>query len=340
MGTARTWRMFAVLGVAVAGAGPARAVDFSDGKTITIVVGFTPGGGYDQLARFAARHLPRFLAGRPTIVVQNLPGAGSLVATTQLYNNAPRNGTTLGVIGGGTVIEPMLGNVQARYDPREFGWIGGRSGDHFMCTLWRDAPVSTIDEAKRREVVVGSTGTGSRTMTFPNALNDLVGTKFRIVQGYPGGNEISMAMEKREVDGFCGWAISAIRQRAPHGLAENKLQFLTHFALEKHPDCPDVPLAMDLPPTELGKRAIEFLTADAVLAWPMMTPPGVPPERIEELRRGFDAMMADPQARAEAAKENMEIAPVSGAAMAAFVNRLYATPPAVIDVVRKINEMR
>ena len=318
----------------------ARAADFYEGKTITIVVGFTPGGGYDQLARFTARNLPRFLAGRPNVVVQNMPGAGSLVATTHLANNAPRNGTVLGIIGGGTVAEPMLGNQQARYDPRQFGWIGGRSGDHFMCALWRDAPVNTIEEATRREVVFGSTGTGSRTMSYPVALNELVGTKFRVVTGYPGGNEISMAMEKREVDGFCGWAISAIRQRAPRWLAENKLKFLAQFALEKHRDFPDVPLAMDLPATENGKRAIEFLTADAVLAWPMMTPPGVPAERVDELRRAFDAMMADPTALAEAARENMEIDPVRGETMTRLVERLYATPPAVIGIVKKINEMR
>lgn len=330
----------AIASLGLFSAAAARAADFYEGKTITIIVGFTPGGGYDQLARFSARHLPRFIAGKPAVVVQNLPGAGSLVATAQLYNSAPRNGTTLGVIGGGTVLEPMLGNPQARYDPRRFSWIGGRSPDHFMCALWGEAPVNTIEEAKRREVVFGATGTGSRTMTFPNALNELVGTKFRVVSGYPGGNEISMAMEKREVDGFCGWAISAIRQRAPHWLADGKLKFLAQFALEKHKDFADVPLAGDLPASQTGKRAIEFLTADAVLAWPLMTPPGVPEERVEELRRAFEAMMIDPQALAEAAKENMEIELVKGETMTRLVNRLYETPPEVIDVVKKINAMK
>jgi tripartite-type tricarboxylate transporter receptor subunit TctC len=330
-------RAFAVL---LALSGGASAADFYEGKSITIVVGFSPGGGYDQLARFAARHMPRFIAGKPNIIVQNLPGAGSLVATTQLFNSAPRNGTVLGVIGGGTVLEPMLGNPQARYDPRQFSWIGGRSPDHFMCALWHEAKVDTIEDARHREVVFGSTGTGSRTMTFPYALNALTGTKFRIVSGYPGGNEISMAMEKREVDGFCGWAISAIRQRAPQWLAEKKLKFLAQFALEKHRDFPDVPLAMDLPESEAGKRAIEFLTADSVLAWPMMTPPGVPQERVDELRGAFEAMMRDPQALADAAKENMEIELVKGETMTKLVHRLYETPAAVIDIVRKINDMR
>ncbi len=336
----RGWIARGLAAVLAFAAGSTRAADFYEGKTITIVVGFTPGGGYDQLARFAARNLPRVLAGKPNIVVQNMPGAGSLVATTYLANNAVRNGTVLGVIGGGTVAEPMLGNPQARYDPRRFGWIGGRSGDHFMCTLWHESPVNTIEEAKTREAVFGSTGTGSRTMSFPVALNELVGTKFRVVTGYPGGNEISMAMEKREVDGFCGWGISAIRQRVPHWLAEGKLKFLAQFAPGKHRDFPDVPLAMDLPATENGKRAMEFLAADAVLAWPMMTPPGVPAERVGELRRAFEAMMADPAALAEAARENMEIDPVSGETMERLVERLYTTPPAVIDIVKKINEAR
>ena len=184
---------------------PAQAEEFYAGKTLTIVVGFTPGGTYDQMARFYSRNLARFIPGKPTIIVQNMPGAGSMVATAHLFNNAARDGTVLGVVGGGTMWEAILGNPQARYDPGKFHWIGGMSRDDITCLVWHTSPIRTISDAKTREVVVGATGPGSRTMTFPMALNDLAGTKFKIVSGYPGGNEITMALEKGEVEGYCGW---------------------------------------------------------------------------------------------------------------------------------------
>ncbi|MDB5650083.1 MAG: tripartite tricarboxylate transporter family receptor, partial [Hyphomicrobiales bacterium] len=206
------------------------AADFYEGKTITIVVGFTTGGTYDQMARFYARHLPRFLPGKPTVIVQSMPGAGSMVATSHLYNTANRDGTTLGIIGGGTVWEAILGNPQARYDPRQFNWIGGKSRDNITCLVWHTSPIKTIQDALSREVVVGGTGPGSRTLSFPRALNNLVGTKFKIVSGYPGGNEITLALEKGEVEGYCGWALGSLKQRASAWYDEKKVRFLVQFA--------------------------------------------------------------------------------------------------------------
>ena len=318
----------------------ALAADFYEGKTVTIIVGFTPGGTYDQIARFYARNLPRFIPGKPTIVVQNMPGAGSLVATVTLANTSPRDGTVLGIIGGGAALEPILGNPQARYDARQFGWIGGRSSDHFMCAVSSKSSVKTIAEAKVKEVVVGSTGTGSRTMSFPVALNELIGTKFKIVSGYPGGNEISMAVEKGEVEGYCGWAISSIRQRSADWLKTGRLTFLTQFALSKNPDFPAVPLAKVLPPSEVGQRAVEFLSSDSTNAWPLIAPPGLPAERVQILRSAFDAMLRDPAVIAEGVKEGMDIDPVSGSDLQALIQRLYTTPPEVLALVRKFNEAR
>ena len=228
---------------------PARAAEFYEGKVATIIVGFTPGGTYDQMARLYARHMPRFLPGKPTIVVQNMPGAGSLVATTHLANTAVRDGTVLGVVGGGTVWESILGNPQARYDPKTFNWIGGKSRDNITCLVWLTSPIRTIADAMASEVIVGATGPGSRTMTFPKALNDLVGTKFKIVAGYPGGNEITMALEKGEVGGYCGWALGSLKQRAPQWYDEKKVRFLVQFASARDKDLQDVPLAVDLAKT-------------------------------------------------------------------------------------------
>jgi tripartite-type tricarboxylate transporter receptor subunit TctC len=323
----------------IAATSPAHAVDFYQNKQITITVGFTAGGLYDVSARLWARFLTKHLAGHPTVVVRNLPGSGSLVAALHTYTTAPKDGTTLAVIGGGTVIEPLLGNPQATYDARRFNWIGGKSRDNSLCVVWHTVPVKTIGDVMTRETVVGSTGPGSRTLSYPKALNELVGTKFKVVTGYPGGNEISLAMERGEVEGYCGWAIGAIMARVPQWLTGGLIRPLAQFTLAK-PDFPNVPLASDLPKTQAGRQAIDFLTSDSVLAWPLVAPPDLPTERVNELRAAYNAMMKDPELIAEATKMSLEIDPVSGVDMQDLVRRLYETPAEVIELVKRVNAAR
>ncbi len=320
--------------------GDASAAEFYRGKQVTIVVGFTPGGTYDATARLFSRHLGKYLPGKPTVIVRNMPGAGSLVATRSLYESAPKDGTTLGVVGGGIVLEPLLGNPQANYDPRQLNWIGGRTRDNFLCLVWHTVPVLRLEDVTKRETVVGATGPGSRTLTYPKILNELLGTKFKIVSGYPGGNEITLALERGEVEGYCGWALGSIKTRAPDWIRDGKIRPLAQFSLSKTADLPNVPLAADLAGSERGRRAIEFFAADSVLAWPLVAPPGIPPERLGELRAAFHAMMQDPQLLAEATSPGLDIDPVSGAEIAELVQRLYGTPPDVLDLVRKINSSR
>ena len=321
-------------------AGGASAADFYQGKQVTIVVGFSAAGTYDATARLFARHLGKHLAGKPTVIVRNMPGAGSLVATNSLYSSLPKDGTTLGVVGGGIVLEPLLNNPQATYDARRFNWIGGRTPDNFLCLVWHTVPVNALRDVMRRETVVGATGPGSRTLTYPKALNELTGTKFKIVSGYPGGNEITLALERGEVEGYCGWALGSIKTRAPDWIRDGKIRPLAQFTLAKSGVLPNVPLATDLASTDNGRRAIEFFAADSVLAWPLVAPPDVPAERVAELRAAFNAMMQDPQLLAEAATLGLDIDPVSGADIAALVDRLYATPLDVLELVRKINASR
>jgi tripartite-type tricarboxylate transporter receptor subunit TctC len=315
------------------GAAQAQPAPFYQGKQITIVVGFTTGGTYDATARLFARHLGKHLPGNPSVVVRNMPGSGSLVATLHLYNAAPKDGTTLGVVGGGIVLEPLLGNPQATYDARRFNWIGGRTKDNIVCATWNKVPVRTMADVTKRETVVGATGPGSRTLTHPRAFNELLGTKFKIVSGYPGGNEITLAVERGEVEGYCGWTVGSIVNRASNWLHDGTLTLLAQFTR----DLPNIPVARDLVPTETGKRAIDFLSADVVLAWPLVAPPGLPDERINELRTGFLAMMNDPEVRAEAAKLKLEMAPVPGREMQELTEQLYGSPPDVIELVKKIN---
>jgi tripartite-type tricarboxylate transporter receptor subunit TctC len=320
--------------------GTAGAADFYQGKQVTIVVGFSSAGTYDATARLFARHLGKYLPGKPSVIVRNMPGAGSLIATNSLYTSLPKDGTTLGVVGGGVVLEPLLNNPQANYDPRRFNWIGGRTRDNFLCLVWHTVPVYTLQDVTRRETIVGATGPGSRTLTYPKALNELLGTKFKIVSGYPGGNEITLALERGEVEGYCGWALGSIKTRAPDWIRDGKIRPLTQFTLSKTADLPNVPLASDLASTDKGRRAIEFFAADSVLAWPLVAPPDLPAERVAELRAAFNAMMQDPQLLAEAAGQGLDVDPVSGTEIAELVDRLYATPPDVLDLVRKISASR
>jgi tripartite-type tricarboxylate transporter receptor subunit TctC len=325
--------------------GTASAADFYQGKQVTIVVGFTAGGTYDATARLFAHFLGKHLPGKPTVIVRNMPGAGSLVATMSLYGSLPKDGTTLGVVGGGVVLEPLLGNPQANYDPRRFNWIGGRTRDNFLCLVWHTVPVNTLQDVTRRETVVGATGPGSRTLTYPKLLNELLGTKFKIVSGYPGGNEITLALERGEVEGYCGWALGSIKTRAPDWIRDGKIRPLVQFTLSNTAGLPSlplagVPLASGLAGTDRERRAIEFFAADSVLAWPLVAPPAIPAERLGELRAAFNAMMQDPQLLAEAAGQGLDIDPVSGAEITELVDRLYGTPPDVLELVRKINASR
>ena len=326
-------RTLAIAALVIAAPTSVQAQPFYQGKQIAITVGFSSGGTYDAIARMLARHWGRHIPGNPTVIVRNTLGSGSLVATLSMYNTAPKDGTAIGMVGGGTVAEPLLGNPQAKYDPRRFNWIGGSTKDNLVCATWNKVPVRTMADVTKRETVVGATGPGSRTLTHPRAFNELLGTKFKVVSGYPGGNEITLAMERGEVEGYCGWTVGSIMNRAANWLHDGTITILAQFTR----DLPKVPVARDMMPTETGKRVIDFLSAEAVLAWPVMVPPGVPAERVAELRTSFLAAMNDPALKADAEKLKLQIDPVSGAEMQEVVEQVYASPPDVVELVKKIS---
>ena len=323
--------------VALSAALPVAAQPAFEGKQITIVAGFTPGGTYDATARLYARYIGRYLPGKPTAIVRNMPGAGSLVAANHVYSAAPKDGTTLGIVSGNVAFEPLLEPDKAKYDARRFAWIGGRARDHILCLVWQTVPIRTFADLSSREVVVGATGPGSRTLTNPKVLNDQAGARLKIVSGYPGGSEITLALEKGEVEGYCGWALGSIKQRAPDWLRDGKIRPLVNFSYVASPELPLVPLAHDLAKSDIGREAIRFLEADSVLAWPMLAPPDLAAERVAELRSAFDAMLKDPEVVADATRQGLEIDPVPGREIQELVDRLYRVQPAVLDYVRAIN---
>jgi tripartite-type tricarboxylate transporter receptor subunit TctC len=314
-------------------AGDAAAQDMS---RMTIIAGFSAGGTYDATARLFARHLGRYLPGHPTITVQNMPGAGSMAAANHLYNVAPRDGSVLAVINGAMVFEPLFGNPAARFDPRMFAWIGSRSTETALCAVWHTAPVNTFRDVMTREIAVGSTGPGSRTYNHPQMFNALLGTRFRVVVGYPGGAEITLAMERGELDGYCGWAWGSIRSRSYDWVRDRKMRLLVQAGVQKIAELPEVPFALDLAKNRDDQDVMRILVTDTQLAWPLLAPPGLSAERIAALRTAFDAAMKDAELRRDAERMQLEVEPVGGEAMQASIAQLFGLSTAVIERAKAI----
>ncbi len=321
-------------GLAICGGAAAQ-----DGKPVTIVVGFGAGGAYHFTAVMLARHMPKHLPGKPNVIVQTKPGAGSIVATNYLAQVAPKDGTVLGVIGGGVVLEPLFGNEKAKFDPRTISWIGSVSTAVNLCTVWAETGVKSLDDIKAREVVAGSTGRGSRTYSYPAALNALFGTKFKILTGYKGLRQMSPALQKGEVQAICGFSWDGLRAQFPQLLSEKKLNFLAQFALTKGKvkEIAHVPWVQDLVKSQTDKKAVDLLVVDTEIAWPLVAPPGIPAGTLKMLRDAFDKTMKDPEFVAEMTKSKREVDPVPGAEIDKLMAQTFATPKDVIARARDIS---
>lgn len=308
-------------------------------REIAINVGFGAGGVYHTMAMTLSRHMGRYLPGQPTIVVRTMPGAGSLLAANHIANVAPRDGSVLAVIGGGTVLEPLFGNAEAKFDPTKLSWIGSTATETYTCVFWGETNATRIEDAIERQLVVGSTGRGSRTHTYPAALNELLGTKFKVVAGYRGMTDIHLGIERRELDGVCGWGYSSIPSQKPDWLKDNKINITLQFARAKHPELPKVPLIMDVLKSEQDKAAMQLLLLDSFVAWPLVGPPGMPAETLATYRKAYRAALADPQLLAEAKQLQLVIEPVTGEEIETFVKEVAASPPAVVQRARTLSGM-
>ena len=313
--------------------GAAHAEVSFKGKQITVFIGFSPAGfGYDTYGRVLAKYLPRHLPGNPAVVAQNRPGAGSLTLMNQIYNAAPKDGTQIGLVGRGAAMDPLLSGAgsTAMFDATKLGWIGSMNNEVSICAAWHASGVTRFEDVLARELVVGGNGPTSDTYQYAAVMNNVFGAKFRIVNGYPGGNEINLAMEKGEVFGRCGWSWSSHKFTHPTWYPQKKVRVLVQQALVKHPDLPDVPLASDFARTDEQRAILKLVFARQAMAWPFLTPPGVPADRLAALRRAFDETVADPEFLAEAGKGGYEIRPVKGADIEAIVAEAYRLPAAVV----------
>ena len=300
------------------------AADFYRGKTINLVAGFNPGGGADTYARLIARHLGRHIPGGPTVIVRNMQGAGSVVAANHVYNVSPKDGSELGLFAGNITIDPLMGSTQQKYDARKFNWIGAPSSDSNVCLASPAAPFKSLDDVLSREMITGTSGTS--TYDFPVVLNNVLGAKFKLVKGYAGSAALRLAMERGEIEGFCGVSYSSLRAA---GLADGKATIIVQIGLAKSPHMPGVPFVFDYAKSEQDRQIFRLVFGWLDLERPIAAPPGVPAERVQALRDGFDAAMKDPALLADAEKVNVDIAPMTGRAIARFVDEAYQTPPEV-----------
>jgi tripartite-type tricarboxylate transporter receptor subunit TctC len=319
----------AFLVVAASGGRAQSVADFYKGKNIDLYVGYSAGGGYDLYARQLARYMGRHIPGNPTLVPKNMTGAGSLVLTNWLYNIGAKDGTVFGIIGRGTAFDPLLGNTKAKFDATKFTWIGSANNEVSICVAWHTSGITKFDDLLTKELVVGGTSSSADTDQFPKIINGVLGTKIKIITGYPGGNDVGLAMERGEVQGRCGWSWSSVKSTHQQWYDQKKFTVLMQLALEKHPDLPDIPLITDLAKTDEQRQILKLIFARQVMGRPFLAPPSVPKDRADALRKAFMDTMNDPDFRAEADKAKMEITPVSGEALDKLVKEIYATPAAI-----------
>ena len=310
---------------------------FYKGKQINLVIGADVAGGYDTYGRLFARLMPKHIPGNPNIVVQIMPGAGGVIAANVLYHIAPKDGLTLGSVQRQIPEGPLVGLGGAQFDATKYNWIGSLNNEVSICVSWHTASVKTFKDAFDKELIVGAQKQAN-TEQYPSIFNNVLGTKFKIISGYTGGNGVLLAMERGEVEGRCSWSWSSIVVQKPDWLQEKKINLLAQIALVGHPDLKDVPLVMDFAKSAEDKQVLEFLFARNVLGRPFLTPPGVPAERVAALRKAFDAMVKDKDAIAEFDKQKQELTPVSGQEIQDLMDRLYKTPKEIIAKADKAME--
>lgn len=332
--------LFALCGLVATSVPQATAdavAEFYRARTVTVVVSSSAAGGYDTLARVIARHIGRHIPGNPAFIVRNMPGAGGITATNFLYNNAERDGSVIGLVQNNTPFEPLFGTKEARYDPIKFNWLGSPSSETAMVLIWHTVPISSVADLTTHEVTVGVSGANSTPAFFTRLMNAMLGTKMKPINGYPGQNDVLLAMERHELDGHPSAFFSSVRTTRPGWLREKTARAILQCGPQKA-ELDDVPFAPDLVASDDGRLVMQAAFAPLALGRPFLVPPGVPSERVVALRKAFAATMADPDFLAEAETMGLGVnAPRTGEQMQEVMDRVYRSPPRVIDRLRQLN---
>ena len=308
--------------------------EFYKGKNITLAIGFTPGGGYDLYARHLARHMGKHIPGRPTIVPQNMAGAGSLRAANFIYSAAPKDGTAFGTFARTTGLNPLL-ESGATFDGTKFTWLGSVTNDISLCVTWHTSKANTWENFLKVPTAMGGQAPSSEPDIFANLYKNVFGAPIKLVPGYPGTNEITLAMERGEVDGLCGLSWSTIQTRHLQWLKEKKINLLVQASFKKDPEIGNVPLVMDLTKDTEKLQILKLILAAQEMARPFAAPPDIPRDRAAALIAAFNATMKDADYLADAKKSRIDVNPVSGPEIDKLLAELYATPK---DVIHKASQ--
>ena len=328
----------AAIGVvlAVIPGGACAQAPFYQGKTIRIVISTGVAGGYAEYAHALADHMGDHIAGHPNFIIQSMPGAGGLLATNYLYTQAPRDGTTIGIVHSSVPLTPLWGNRGVRFDPLKFNWLGSLDRVDGMCIAWHASAIKTWADMLNKEYTVGSSGAGSQMDTYPAILNKLFGTKIKVIAGYKDGTSVYLAMERGELDGRCGGQLTVIKSTRPQWLTEHKFSVPILIADKRSAEFPDTPTVMEFVKDEKTRRQLDLVMLTQSLDRPVMLPPETPAARVKELRAAFDATMADPAFRADIDKRNLHVDPTGGEDMAKALARAFAQSPDIIAGAREM----
>ncbi|HTY70003.1 MAG TPA: tripartite tricarboxylate transporter substrate-binding protein [Alphaproteobacteria bacterium] len=304
--------------------------DFYKGRTISLIIGYSVGGGYDLYGRQVARYLGKHIPGNPTVVPQNMPGAGSLKSVMYLYAAAPKDGTAIGTFGRTEAVAPLLTPDEAKFDATQLGWLGSVTSETSTCVTWHTSKVKTWDDALKTQFTLAGEGAGADPDVFARLIKNVFGAKVKLVSGYPGTNDQSLAMERGEVDGECGLSWGTLESRHQDWLKADSVNIIVQAALKKEPKLPNVPFIMDLAKTPEQQQVLKVVLSGQSMARPFAAPPGLPAERLAALRKAFDDTMKDPDFLDETRKARMEVNPITGAELQALLRDVYATPKDVI----------
>ena len=311
------------------------AGDSLAGKSVSMIIGFGAGGGYDLWGRTVGRHIGRHLPGAPTVIPQNMPGAGSYAAASYIFNIAPKDGSVFGIIARDAALGPLSGATGARFDPTRLSWIGTPTKETNVCIAYHTSQVKSVLDLYDKQLIVGDTGPGTGTRSYPKALNELLGMKFKLVGGFPASSDVFLAMERGEVEGICE-SLDSIKIRRPDWIPTKKISILFQGGAEPNPELDGVPFVLDLALTGEQRQAIEFLYAGQGIGRPFVAPPDLPADRLKMLRDAFNATMTDPAFVAEAQKSKLDLEPEDGEHLAVLIAKIYATPKPIVDKVTSL----
>lgn len=311
--------------------------EFYKGKTVSLVVSSATGGGYDTLARLVSRHLPNHIPGNPQVVVRNMPGAGGITATNHLYNLAARDGTVIGAVQNNTPFEPLFGTKQANYDARKFNWLGSPSVETGLLTVWAESPVKTLEDARRMELKLGSSGANSTPSFYGRLMNSTLGLKLSMIVGYPGQNDALVAMERGELDGYPSAFYNSLMATRSNWIPEKKVNLLVQYGAEKEPQLPDVPFIFDILKRDEDRALWRIAVAPLGVGRPYLLPPQTPADRVAGMRKSFRTAITSPAFQSEQKQIKLGAdTPRTGEQVQAMIEGAYNAPPAVVEQIKKL----